>query len=191
MKKSLILVSAVVLMSSFTYFFATWTVDKTHAKLAFSITHLMVSEVEGSFKSFDAKITSAKDDFSDAVIELTADVNTINTDNDQRDAHIKGADFFDVAKYPTLTFKSKTFKKVQDKNYKVTGDLTIHGVTKTVTLDAKFNGTAVHPYNKKTIAGFKVTGQIKRSDFGIGAGTPSAVLSDEVNLNSNIEFVKE
>ncbi len=96
----------------------------------------MVSDVEGWFKTFDAKVTSSKDDFSDAIAEMTADVNSINTDNEERDKHLKSPHFFDAVKYPVITFISKTFKKVDDKNYKVTGDLTTHGITKTVELDA-------------------------------------------------------
>ena len=179
-----------VLVAASTTFAQTWSLDKSHAKLGFSVTHLLVSDVDGSFKNFDVKVTSAKEDFSDAVIELTADVNSVNTDNEQRDTHLKSADFFDAAKYSTLTFKSKSLKKVDGKKYKLVGDLTIHGVTKQVTLDVTFNGTAVHPYNKKTVAGFKISGTFNRSDFGIGGSTPGAVVSDEVTLTSNVEIVK-
>jgi len=188
--KKLNLLFALLLTASVGFAQSVWTVDKSHAKLGFSITHLTVSEVDGDFKSFDAKITSSKDDFSDAVIELTAEVASINTENADRDKHLKGPDYFDAEKFPTLTFKSKSFKKVDGKNYKLVGDLTLHGVTKTVELDVKFNGTTTHPYTKKTIAGFKITGVVKRTDFGIGAGTPAAVLGDEVTLNANAEFVK-
>lgn len=172
-------------------FAQSWSLDKAHSKLGFGVTHLMISTVEGSFKSFDAKITSSKEDFSDAVIELTADVNSINTDNDQRDGHLKGADFFDAEKFPTITFKSTSFKKKGKNTYTLVGNLTMHGVTKSVTLEATFTGTAVHPYTKKTIGAFKVTGTIKRSDFGVGTGTPSAVVSDEVTITANTEFAKD
>jgi polyisoprenoid-binding protein YceI len=165
-----------------------WSLDKAHSKLGFGVTHLLVSEVEGNFNSFDAKITSSTDDFSDAVIELSADVATINTNNEGRDKHLKSPDFFDAEKFNTLSFKSKSFTKVEGKKYKLTGDLTMHGITKPVTLDVIFNGSIVHPYNKKTIAGFKVIGTFKRSDFGVG--TPSPALSDEVEIKANTEFVK-
>lgn len=168
----------------------TWTIDKSHAKLGFTISHLTVSDVEGSFRITDAKIVSTKDDFSDAVVELTADVNSVNTENEKRDEHLKGADFFDAAKYPTLTFKSISFKKVSGNTYKVTGDLTMHGITKRVNLQAVAK-TGVHPMNKKDIAGFKVTGKIKRTDFGIAPSTPNAMLGEEVELNANAEFGKE
>lgn len=188
--KKLNLLFALLLTASVGFAQTTWTVDKAHSQLGFSITHLMVSDVEGKFKNFDTKIVSSKDDLTDALIDLTAEVPSISTENADRDKHLQSPDYFDAAKFPTLTFKSKSFKKVDDKHYKLTGDLTLHGVTKTVELDVKFNGTAVHPYTKKTIAGFKITGTIKRSDFGIGAGTPAAVLSEEVTIDANTEFVK-
>jgi len=168
----------------------TWSLDQSHSKLGFSIVHLMVSDQEGTFKKFSAKITSTKEDFSDAQIELTADVNSINTDNETRDGHLKEADYFNAVQYPSLTFKSKSFVKVADKKYKLTGDLTIKGVTKSVVLDVTYNGTIVHPRNNKKVSGFKITGIIKRSDFGVGPASTST-LSDEVTLLANVEFVQD
>ncbi len=168
---------------------ATWSVDKTHARLGFSVSHLMVSEMDGSFKKFDATITGSEDDFSDAVVTLTADVNSIDTDNEQRDAHLKNADFFDAEKYPAIAFKSSSFKKAGEKKYKVTGDLTMRGVTKTIVLDATYN-TGVHPMTKNTIAGFKVTGIVKRSDFGVGTSFLANMIGDEVSLVANAEFIR-
>ncbi|WP_421828471.1 YceI family protein [Larkinella sp.] len=179
------------LFASVATFAQTWTVDKAHAKVGFTVTHLLVSDVDGNFKTFDAKITSSKPDFTDAVVELTADVNSIDTGNDRRDADLKSEKYFDAAKYPTLTFKSNSFKKVEGKKYKVTGDLTMHGVTKPVTLDVTLNGPIPHPMNKKEIAGFKIAGELKRSDFGIGTGTPVAVVSDEITIRANAEFGKQ
>ncbi|MGA0557210.1 YceI family protein [Larkinella sp. VNQ87] len=181
---------AVSLLLSAASFAQTWTVDKAHAKVGFTVTHLLVSDVDGNFKTFDAKITSSKPDFTDAVVELTADVNSIDTDNDRRDADLKSEKYFDAAKFPTLTFKSTSFQKVEGKKYKVTGNLTMHGVTKPVTLDVTLNGPITHPMNKKEIAGFKIAGELKRSDFGIGTGTPVAVVSEEVTIRANAEFIK-
>lgn len=166
-----------------------WSLDKNHAKLGFTVTHMMISDVEGWFKTFDAKVTSSNDDFSDAVAEMTADVNSINTDNEMRDKHLKSPDFFDAAKYPVISFKSKTFKKVDEMNYLVTGDLTMHGITKMVELNALCK-TGTNPSTKQTVAGFKITGKIKRSDFGIGTSMASGVISDEVSVVANAEFVK-
>jgi polyisoprenoid-binding protein YceI len=171
----------------------TYTLDKTHAKLGFGITHLMISEVEGQFKTFDVKLTAKKEDLSDASIEVTADINSINTDDASRDSHLKTADFFDAANYPTLSFKSTSYKKDGSDKYKyiLTGNLTMHGVTKQVILEVTYNGSAVHPYTQKTVLGFKIKGKLKRSDFSIGTGTPTTVLSDEINLNANTEFIKD
>lgn len=191
MKKTLItLFTAVALMAFKPVADTTWSVDSAHSKLGFTVTHMMISDVEGNFKKFSATIKSTKDDFSDAVVELTADVNTVNTENDQRDGHLKSPDFFDAAKFSTLTFKSTAFKKVDAKNYKVSGNLTLHGVTKAVTLDAVYRGQFTNPQSGKTSAGFKVSGTINRKDFGIGAKTPAAVLSEEVTLVANTEFIK-
>lgn len=191
--KKLILFVAVISTALFAFKPAaesTWEVDAAHSKLGFVITHLMITDIEGSFKNVESKITASKDDFSDAVVTLSADINSVNTDNEKRDAHLKGADFFDAAKYPKLTFKSTSFKKVSANKYKVTGNLTFHGVTKPVTLDAVLKGVTTNPMSKKPTAGFKVSGTIKRADFGFGTKYPSAMLSDEVTLNANTQFVK-
>jgi len=182
---------AALLISGATTFAQTWSVDKAHSRLGFTVTHLSVAELGGTFNTVDAKFTSAKPDFTDAVIELTADVNSINTDNDQRDGHLKSPDFFDAAKFPNFTFKSTSFKKVADKKYKLSGDLTLHGVTKPVVLDVVLGGTSTNPMSKKTVAGFKITGTIKRSDFGVAASMPAAMLSDEVGLQAGFEFTKD
>ena len=188
MKRITLLAAALVLTA--TAFSQTWTADKAHSRLGFGVTHLTISEIDGSFKNFDSKFTASKDDFSDAVIELSADVSSINTENEQRDNHLKSPDFFDAAKFSTLTFKSTSFKKIGAKQYKLAGDLTLHGVTKPVVLDVVLNGTATNPMSKKTVAGFKITGVIKRSDFDLGASFPAMMLSDEVTLTANTEFVK-
>jgi len=166
-----------------------WVLDKAHSKLGFTVNHLMVSEVEGRFKDFDAKIISEKEDFSDAVVTMTAQVTSLNTDNDVRDKDLKSDKYLDAAKYPIITFRSKTFTKVDNQNFKVTGDMTIHGFTKTVELNA-FYRTGINPMNQKTVSGFKVTGTINRLDFAVGSSTPSAIIGEEVTLVANVEFWK-
>lgn len=189
MKKKMIAGIAALAALAFTVAETSWTMDKAHSKLGFTITHLMISDVDGYFKTFDAKVTSAKDDFSDAVVEMSADVSSINTENADRDKHLQSADFFDAVKYPKITFKSTSFKKTEGKNYKVTGNLTMHGVTKSITLDVV--ATVIdHPMTKKPVAGFKISGKLKRSDFGIGSGFSEMILSDEVLLKANAEFSK-
>jgi len=192
MKKNALILSAIVifLVSFRPIEPATWALDNMHSNLGFSVGYLMISEIAGTFRMKEATLTTTSDDFSDATVTMIADVKSINTDVEDRDKHLKTADFFDAEKYPDLVFKSTAFKKTGDKNYKVTGDLSFHGVTKTVTLDA-IAKVGSHPMSKKPIAGFKVTGIIKRSDFGVAAGMPVAMLSDEVTLNAGTEFTKD
>jgi len=168
---------------------STWTLDKNHGKLGFTISHLMVSDIEGSFKNFDAKITAPKEDFTDAVVEMTAEANSINTEIEKRDNHLRSADFFDVTKYPVITFKSTSFKKIGLKMYKVKGELTMHGITKPVILDVMCN-MGVDPMSKKIIAGFKITGKLKRADYEIGTKFPAAMLGSEVSIIAHGEFSK-
>lgn len=186
--KKFFLICGTALLTASASFAQTWTLDKAHSKLGFSITHMKISEVDGIFKNFDVKVNSAKPDFTDAQIEMTADVNSVNTDNDMRDGHIKGEDYFNTAKFPTMTFKSTSIKKTGAKTYLVTGNLTLHGITKVVTLNATLNGVGENPMSKKTMAGFKVSGVIKRSDFGVGE--ESAMLGNEVTLDSKFELAK-
>jgi polyisoprenoid-binding protein YceI len=185
MKKIAIFTLAMVV--SVSTFAQKWTVDKSHSKLGFTVTHLMISEVDGNFKKFDATITSSKDDFSDAIFELTADISSVDTDNEMRDGHLKKPDMFDAEKFPTLTFKSTSIKKIEGKKYQLAGNLTIKGVTKPVTLDLTLNGVGKNQRTQKPIAGFKLTGSIKRTDFGIGA-MPSSVVSEEIEIRAVGEF---
>ena len=192
MKKSIII--SIIAVSAILFSFtskenSTWQLDKVHSKLGFTVTHLMVSDVEGWFRVFDAKLISSKDDFSDASVEMTAQVNSINTENEQRDTHLKSPDFFDAVKYATITFKSSKFKRVNETNIIVTGDLTMHGITKTIDLGV-YCRIGTNPNSKQSVAGFKITGMINRSDFGIGNSVTTALVSDEVSLISNVEFIK-
>jgi polyisoprenoid-binding protein YceI len=170
-----------------------WQVDKAHSSVKFSVQHLVISEVEGSFRSFDGSIVSKNDDFTDAVIDFTVDVNSINTDNDMRDNHLKGEDFFNAAKYPKMTFKSKSFKKVSGNKYELVGDLTIRDVTKTVKFDVTYGGTVKDPYGNIK-AGFKATTVINRFDYGLkwNALTEAggAVVDKDVNVSLKLEFAK-
>lgn len=184
MKKITLVATALFL--SFTTFAQTWKVDKAHAKVGFTVTHMMIAEVDGNFKTFDATLTSSKEDFTDAVFEVSADINSIDTDMEFRDKDLKGENYFDAAKFPTLTFKSTAISKVADKKYKLTGDLTMKGVTKPVTLDMTLTGVGKDPRSQKPKAGFKITGTIKRTDFGVGKASPA--VSEEVELRAVGEF---
>ena len=189
MKKTITLL-AVAIMSTAVTFAQTWKVDKAHSHLTFTITHLAVSDVDGSFKTFDATITADKPDFSDAKFDFSASAASVNTDNEMRDNHLKTAEFFDAATYPKVTFVSKSIQTTSPSHYKVTGELTLHGVTKPATFDLWYRGTITNPMSKAPDAGFTATGTIKRSDFGFGAKYGSPMLSDEVTFKASGEFAK-
>ena len=169
----------------------TWKVDPLHAKLTFSITHLGISDVAGLFKTFDVTITTVKPDFSDAVFELTTEIASIDTEVEMRDDDLRSPNFFEVQKYPKMTFKSTSIKKISKDKYKLAGNLTLHGITRPVAMDLWFRGTAENPLNKITSAGFQLTGSLKRSDFGIGTKTPASFIGDEVSIKADGEFIKK
>lgn len=184
------LLTSILLFSSLAMIAQTkWTVDKSHAYLNFTVTHMSLSEVDGSFKKFDASLVASKPDFSDAVFTLSADIASINTDNDYRDTDLKSDKYFDAAKYPKLTFTSKSITKINAKKYKLVGDMTIHGITKSVALELTYNGTGTAMQTHKPFAGFKITGTINRNDFGIGHA-PNAIISEEIDLKANGEFAQ-
>jgi|ERR1017187_297755 polyisoprenoid-binding protein YceI len=165
-----------------------YTLDKNHSKVGFSATHFEISHVEGRFKNITATLTAKKEDFTDAIIEMTADVKSIDTDIEMRDSDLKSENWFDANKYPTLTFKSTSFKKVSGKIYRLDGNITIHGITKAISLDVVYNGKALNPMTKKSSVGFTITGKLNRKDFLVGTGGNS-VVSDEIELMSNAEFI--
>ncbi len=166
----------------------TWTNDPAHSRLGFVVKHLTISEIEGRFSDFSAQVTTSKSDYTDAKIVLTAKVASINTDVDARDNHLRSADFFNAEKYPTLTFKSTSVKKISAKKGLIFGNLTFHGITKPVILNADFYGLITNPMNKKATAGFKVTGTIKRTDYALGPKFSDAFVGENVKIVANIEF---
>jgi polyisoprenoid-binding protein YceI len=171
-----------------------WGYDASHAKVGFTISHFGISETEGKFTKFEGTILSDKADFSDAKIDFVVDVNSIKTEDAERDSHLKSADFFDVVKFPLITFKSKSLESIGKDKYKLTGYFTMHGVTKEISLDVTYKGTVVDPY-KNTKAGFKLNGIIDRTQFGlVWNGTLAAgglLVGNEVNLDINIELIKK
>lgn len=187
MKKILSVLAVAAFMQTAAFAQTTWKADKAHSHVTFTITHLAVSDVDGSFKDFDATIVGDKPDFSDAKVNFTANTASVNTDNEMRDNHLKSPDFFDVAKYPTLTFASTSVKPAGGNKYKLAGNLTLHGVTKPVVFDM-IARTGVNPMSKKNVTGLKVTGTIKRTDFGFGSKYGQPMLSDEVTLVASGEF---
>jgi polyisoprenoid-binding protein YceI len=171
-----------------------WVFDPTHSELGFKIKHLMISSVSGSLKNFDVKVETTGDDLSTAKIQVKADMNSIYTNNAQRDEHLRNADFFEVEKYPVLEFHSTKVEKLDDDNYAVYGALTMKGIAKPVTLHVEYSGVTRDPWGGQR-AGFVITGKINRSEWGIlfnaALETGGFVLGEEVKISSEIQLVKE
>jgi len=197
MKKVFITAAASLLMMSASFAQVNWKVDASHSKLGFSVVHMMVSETEGKFKVFNGTAASKTEmDFTDAKIDFTADATSINTEDPQRDGHLKSPDFFNVEKFPTITFKS-TSMKLDGKgktSYILEGELTMHGVTKKVTFLAIGAAKTVKDPYGNTKNGFKVTGTINRKDFGLtwnaALEAGGVAVSDDVQIELNIELNK-
>lgn len=170
-----------------------WAIDPVHSEISFKVKHLVISTVTGKFDKFEGAIYVTRDDFSDAEVEFSADAASINTNQPDRDAHLRSAEFFDAENHPKVTFKSKSFKKTADNEYVMSGDLTIRGVTKTLDLKVEYGGTTKDPWGNIR-AGFEVTGKLNRKDFGLTwsvvTETGGLVVADEVKLQLNIEVVK-
>jgi polyisoprenoid-binding protein YceI len=170
----------------------TWTVDKPHTNLKFSVSHLVISDVEGTFKTFDGSMEASKADFSDAKINFTADVNSLNTDNEMRDNHLKSDDFLNAAKFPQIKFVSTAFTPLGDNKYKLVGNLTIRDITKPVTFEVKYGGTIAAM--GATHAGFKATSKIDRFDYNLkwnkATESGSMIVGKEVEITINVDFKK-
>jgi len=168
-----------------------WSNDPMHSRLGFVVKHLTISEINGQFSSFTIKVKTTNPDFMDMKVSVVAKTVSISTGVEMRDNHLKTADFFEVEKYPELTFESTSVKKISDKNFALTGNLTMHGVTKAVTLHVTYFGTVVNSMSKKSVFGFHIAGSVKRSDFGIGPKFPEAMVSDVIKIVADAEFSKE
>lgn len=173
---------------------ATFKIDTAHSEIGFKIKHLMISSVSGVFKKFDATIETDTEDFSDAKISFTADVDSIDTKDAQRDTHLKSDDFFNAEQYPLLKFTSTSIQRKSDNESIVTGDLTIRDVTKPVDLYVEYNGTVTDPWGQVK-AGFDISGKISRQDYGLkwNALTEAGgmVVGDDVKLHLLIELQKQ
>jgi len=171
-----------------------WSLDPNHSEISFKIKHLMISTVTGQFKKFSLEGETESDDFNSArKIEFTADIDSIDTNNAQRDAHLKSADFFNIEKNPQIHFSGKKYE-VNDGEGTLSGDLTIAGISKPVTLHVEFGGVIKDPFGQ-TKAGFTITGKINRKDFGItynaALETGGVLLGDEIKINAEIQLVKQ
>ncbi|MFL5742743.1 MAG: YceI family protein [Flavisolibacter sp.] len=172
----------------------TWKIDPAHSEIQFKVKHLMITTVTGYFKQFDLVVETESDDFNTAKkIEFTADVDSIDTNNAQRDAHLKSADFFDSENHKQVKFTGKRFEAKGDEA-KLAGDLTIRGVTKPVTLNVELGGIVADPWGQ-TKAGFTVTGKISRKEFGLSWSAVTeaghVVVSDDIRLHAEIQLVKQ
>ena len=173
----------------------TWAIDPTHSEVHFKIKHLMITNVTGSFNIFQASVATEEEDFSKAPISFTADIDSISTGNEQRDGHLKSADFFDAATYPQIKFTATKVESVDnDGSYELYGDLTIRDVTKSIKLDVEFGGVVKDMYGN-TKAGFTINGKINRKDFGLtwSAVTEAGgvIVSDEVKIISEIQLIEQ
>jgi polyisoprenoid-binding protein YceI len=167
-----------------------WNLDKVHSSLRFTVTHMVVSEAEGTFKNWNGTLEHTKDDFSDAKVNFTAEVASINTDNENRDKHLKSDDFFNAEKYPEIKFVSTSFVPAGDKKYKLNGNLTIRDVTKPVVFDVTYGGVIKTPRGSKS--GFKANTTINRFDYNLkwdrATEAGSLVVSKEVDIVVKLEF---
>lgn len=172
----------------------TWNMDVSHTNVGFTVTHLVISEVDGRFAKVDGKLVSKNDDFSDSYVEATIQTASVNTDNEMRDKHLQSDDFFNAEKFPVMTFKSKSFKKTGDKTFKITGDLTIRDVTREVVLEAKLGGIMTDPWGNVKV-GFKASTEINRFDYNLkwnkALEAGGAVVGETVTIKLNVEFAKE
>ena len=171
-----------------------WALDPTHSELQFKVKHLMISTVTGQFNQFSGRVETSETDFTAAKIDFTAEIDSISTNNEQRDAHLKNSDFFDATNHPQLSFKSDKLEKISDDQLKLHGTLTMRGTPKKISLDVEVGGVTIDPWGN-TRAGFTVSGKLNRQDFGVSFGavtdTGGILLGDEVKIIANVQFVKE
>lgn len=167
-----------------------WTIDPAHSEIAFKVKHMVISTVTGRFTRFTGTLQTEKPDFSDSLVRFEAEIDSIDTQTEQRDAHLKSADFFDAANHPRLSFVSHSFNRKKDGSFEVHGDMTIRGITRNITLNAVYNGTVAG--FDGDIAAFEITGKLNRQDFGLrwNALTEAGgvVVSDEVKLDMTVEL---
>jgi polyisoprenoid-binding protein YceI len=170
-----------------------WVLDPTHTEIQFKVRHLMITTVTGAFGKFDASFETTDDNLETAKVNFSAEVDSITTNNEQRDGHLKSADFFEASEHPILTFVSTKLEKLSEEKYTLYGDLSFHGVTKNIKLNVEHGGVIKDPWGN-TRTGFSLEGKISRKDFGLvwnaATETGGVVLSDEVKIHVNAEFVK-
>ena len=173
---------------------STWAVDPAHSEISFKVKHMMITNVSGKFDSFEATIENEDEEFENSEIKFTAQVKSVNTCNNDRDNHLRSADFFDADHFPTISFKSTTVRKGNDDDYIINGDLTIKDVTKNISLQAEYGSPTVDPWGNNKI-GLSLTGKINRKDFGLSWNTTlesgGVLVGEEIKLAAELQFVKQ
>ena len=174
---------------------AKWSVDTVHSNVDFTVRHMMVSKVRGSFTDFDAKIEADVNDLTSASITFTIQVASVDTKNESRDNHLRSGDFFDADNHPTLTFQAKEITRKKGDTYEMTGDVTLRGVTNEETFTVEFEGVAKDPMSGAEKAGFSVDGKIKRTEYGLNWNaaleTGGVLVSDDVNIHLDLQLAKD
>ncbi|AWI26655.1 YceI family protein [Flavobacterium pallidum] len=171
-----------------------WVIDPTHSEIGFKVKHMMFTNVSGKFDKFDASIETEGDSFENAKVHFTGQTDSINTGNADRDNHLRSGDFFDAAQFPELKFEANSFTKINEGDYELNGNLTLHGGTKPVRLAVEFGGLMKDPWGN-TKAGFSITGKLNRKDWGLSWNaaleTGGVLVSEEVKLVIELQFVKQ
>lgn len=169
---------------------AKYVVDPTHSSIGFQAKHMMISKVKGHFDRFNSELDINPEDLSGGSIQFEVEIASINTNNEDRDNHLRSADFFDAETHPTMKFVATDIKEVDDDEYKITGDLSIRGVTKPVTFDAEYNGKGTNPWGVEVVA-FEADGKINRKDFGLNWNsaleTGGVLVGDDIKIHIEIE----
>jgi len=171
-----------------------WVIDPTHSEVGFKVKHMMFTNVSGQFKTYDAEIATEDDDFTKSAISFSADIASIDTNNPDRDGHLKSADFFDAENFPKLNFTSTSFTKIDGENYELAGELSLHGVTKAVKLPVEFSGLMKDPWGN-TKVGLNISGKINRKDWGLNWNsaleTGGVLVGEDVKLNIELQLLKQ
>ncbi len=194
MKRTLTILAAALLSTATFAQNTNWSGDNSHSSIEFNVDHMVISEMTGQFADYTVMAKADKEDFSDAQFEVIIQINSVDTRDEKRDGHLKGADFFDVDKYPTMSFTSTKMKHVKGKKYKLIGNLTVKGITKKVVFDATFGGVITDPWGNVR-AGFKIIGEIDRQEFGLTYNSVmdagGLAVGNEVRIETRVELIKQ
>ena len=184
--KTILMIILLSVTATFVHAQNKWTIDKGHSSVRFEVGHMFISTVAGSFKRFSGSIVDKNGSFEGGTINTEIEVGSVSTDNDSRDSHLKSSDFFDASQFPVIIFESTSIQKLDNKNYRIEGNLTMRGVKKPITLEAALGG--ITTVGGTTKAGFKARSTINRMDFGVSGG--GSMVGDSIEIEINIELTK-